>query len=170
MNDIEAVVAEFERLTASAAARAASDESLKQDIATVKTELACLLAGRVAETLRFGDAGMGSGARQDFETATALTRKAIMEWGMDAELGMVHLASLGANLPLSESLRANIERRVVHWLDLAQSQAQEVLTMRAAQHLTLCQALRTRKRLSGTEVACLLGPKMDLLEQCQPTS
>ena len=139
-------------------------DSAMQDLTTVRSDLASLLAGRVAETIRFGDAGMGSGARQDFESATALARRAIMEWGLDHELGVVHLASLGANSPLSETLRAQIERRVVFWLDQAQTRATQILTVHADQHLALSNALLERKRLSGLEVAAILAPRLDLEE------
>lgn len=139
-------------------------DSAMQDLVTVSSDLASLLAGRVAETIRFGDAGMGSGARHDFESATALARRAIMEWGLDAETGVVHLASLGSSSPLSETLRAQIERRVVHWLDQAQTRATQILTLHADQHLALSNALLEKKRLSGLEVAAILAPTLDLDE------
>ena len=107
---------------------------------------------------------MGSGARQDFESATALARRAIMEWGLDAEIGVVHLASLSSSSPLSETLRMQIEKRVVHWLDQAQTQATQVLTLHAEQHLTLSNALLKRKRLSGLEVSAVLEPRLDMAE------
>jgi ATP-dependent Zn protease len=142
-------------------------DSVMQDLATVRSELASLLAGRVAETICFGEAGMGSGARQDFESATALARRAIMEWGLDAEIGVVHLASLCSSSPLSETLRMQIEKRVVYWLDEAQTHATQALTLHADQHLTLSNALLERKRLSGLEVSVLLEPRLDLVELSQ---
>jgi ATP-dependent Zn protease len=136
-------------------------DSVMQDLATVRSDLASLLAGRVAETMLFGEAGMGSGARQDFEAATALARRAIMEWGLDSVIGMVHLASLGASSPLSEALRIQIENRVVHWLEQAQTSATQILTLNVDQHMALSNALLERKRLSGLEVSALLEPRLD---------
>ena len=104
---------------------------------------------------------MGSGARQDFEAATALARRAIMEWGLDSVIGMVHLASLGASSPLSEALRIQIENRVVHWLEQAQTSATQILTLNVDQHMALSNALLERKRLSGLEVSALLEPRLD---------
>ncbi|MCB1212713.1 MAG: ATP-dependent zinc metalloprotease FtsH [Chlamydiia bacterium] len=50
-------------------------------------QLAVLMGGRAAEEIFVGD--VGSGARQDIEQATKITRSMICEWGMSDELGVV---------------------------------------------------------------------------------
>jgi cell division protease FtsH len=57
--------------------------------AELQVQLSVLMAGRKAEHLKFGT--YSNGAKNDLESATALARKMVCEWGMSPQLGPVTL-------------------------------------------------------------------------------
>jgi cell division protease FtsH len=53
----------------------------------VEDQVTLLMGGRVAEELQFGAGGITTGAQNDIERATAMTRRMVCEWGMSDKLG-----------------------------------------------------------------------------------
>jgi len=53
-------------------------------------EIAVLMGGRLAEELQFKD--VTTGATNDIERATAISRKMVAEWGMSEKVGPLHLS------------------------------------------------------------------------------
>jgi cell division protease FtsH len=53
----------------------------------VEDQVTLLMGGRVAEELLFGAGGITTGAQNDIERATAMTRRMVCEWGMSEKLG-----------------------------------------------------------------------------------
>ncbi len=71
----------------------------KEDVHTmskeyIETRVKCLLAGRAAEKIVFNQ--YTTGASNDLERATQLTRKMIREWGMNDRIGPVNYAASGS--------------------------------------------------------------------------
>jgi cell division protease FtsH len=53
----------------------------------VVDQVTLLMGGRVAEEMIFGAGGITTGAQNDIERATAMTRRMVCEWGMSEALG-----------------------------------------------------------------------------------
>lgn len=126
-------------------------------VSYVRAEIACLLGGRVAETLQFGEAGVDAGSRSDFESATALARRAIAEWGMDDEIGPLNIGALQTTGAISGEMLYRIETRVMHWLSEASALATRVLAANAIAMDHLSKLLLEKQRLSGPEVNALFA-------------
>ncbi len=58
-------------------------------------EIVVLMGGRLAEEIQFGD--ITTGASNDIERATAITRKMVTEWGMSESIGPMNLSSSDRN-------------------------------------------------------------------------
>jgi ATP-dependent Zn protease len=89
--------------------------------------LTCVaLAGRAAQTKRFGDKGLDSGASGDLKQAMRYAWLAIGNWGMDSEMFNMDLNSLRefAGIPLYEEL---LEVRLRHWIDSATTKTNELV-------------------------------------------
>ena len=74
------------------------NEYSDMNLARVKKMVQVLLAGRAAEKLLLEDEQITSGCSSDMERATVLTVKAVAEWGMDDEFGVVSIKGLEQGL------------------------------------------------------------------------
>lgn len=93
----------------------------------IKARLAVLMAGREAEQLLYGSAGMNGGASSDLQQATRLATYAICALGLDSEFGFI---SYGDNFfkMASPEERKLASERVRFWLDEARNRARDLLT------------------------------------------
>ncbi|MBF6569947.1 MAG: ATP-dependent zinc metalloprotease FtsH [Candidatus Binataceae bacterium] len=124
------------------------------------TRLTMMFGGRVAEELIFGH--MTTGAGDDIEKATELSRKMVCEWGMSKELGPMTFGKreeqvfLGRDIShhkdYSEHTAVEIDREVRRIVDEAYQHARGLL----AEHVTLLHAIAERllekEVLEGSEV------------------
>ena len=124
------------------------------------TRLALMFGGRVAEELIFGH--MTTGAGDDIEKATELSRKMVCEWGMSKELGPMTFGKreqqvfLGRDFAhhqdYSEHTAVEIDREVRKIVEDAYQKAKQILS----DHLPLLHAVAERllekEVLDGSEV------------------
>ncbi len=124
------------------------------------TRLAMMFGGRAAEELVFGH--MTTGAGDDIEKATELSRKMVCEWGMSLELGPMTFGRreeqvfLGRDLAhhkdYSEHTAVEIDREVRRIIDEAYQKARSALQ----EHIDLLHAIAERllekEVLDGSEV------------------
>jgi cell division protease FtsH len=128
------------------------------------TRLAMMFGGRVAEELIFNH--MTTGAGDDIEKATELSRKMVCEWGMSKELGPMTFGRheeqvfLGRDLAhskdYSEHTAVEIDREVRRIVDDSYMKARSLLS----EHLPILHALAERllekEVVDGSEVAAMV--------------
>lgn len=89
-------------------------EHYKRITATeILEEIAVLLTGRCAEIVKFGKDGMCAGASSDLSKASAIALKAITQFGLDKELGL--LSVNGLSNELQQAINGDIIARVQDW-------------------------------------------------------
>lgn len=93
----------------------------------VKARLAVLMAGREAEQLLYGSAGINGGASSDLQQATRLATYAICALGLDSEFGFISYGEHFVNMASPEERKLASER-VRFWLDEARNRARDLLT------------------------------------------
>jgi cell division protease FtsH len=128
------------------------------------TRLSMMFGGRAAEELIFGH--MTTGAGDDIEKATELSRKMVCEWGMSKELGPMTFGKreeqvflgrdLGHQKDYSEHTAVEIDREVRRIIEEAYQQARSLL----AEHIKVLHAvaeqLLEKEVLDGAQVAEIL--------------
>ncbi len=118
--------------------------------------IATLLAGRAAERAVLGNAS--SGAEDDLRRATDLGTRGVAWWGLDAELGPVHVDHplLGGRAPPAQV--ASVDARVRALIRRAERLAAATLERARALHLELASRLDERGRVDfRAEVAELMS-------------
>ena len=117
--------------------------------------ICCLLAGRAAEIVRYGDCPMAlsDGASQDLAYATKHARDMICRYGMDPEFGLVVMDDKECTIgPLAEkiAIRAGIILRE------QMDRAVRIITDNREEFESLTRELQERKSLSGNDMERLL--------------
>jgi cell division protease FtsH len=128
------------------------------------TRLAMMFGGRVAEELVFDH--MTTGAGDDIEKATELSRKMVCEWGMSRELGPMTFGRreeqvfLGRDIThakdYSEHTAVEIDREVRRIVDEAYQKARALLTEHTPLLHSLAERLLEKEVVEGAEVAEML--------------
>jgi cell division protease FtsH len=124
-------------------------------------EIAVLMGGRLAEALQFKD--VTTGASNDIERATAISRKMVMEWGMSDKIGPIHLSSsdsstvfLGRdyarNASHSDDYAKLVDEEVKKVIDAAFSKGQSILKKYKKELDTIAAKLLEKETLTGSEV------------------
>ncbi|RDA94130.1 hypothetical protein CP533_6628 [Ophiocordyceps camponoti-saundersi (nom. inval.)] len=114
------------------------------------SEIRVLLAGKMAEEMRFGDDKVTSGVYNDLQRATDLSFMMITNLGMSNNLGPVEYGRRYENL--SSETRAKIEVEVQKTLKKSYEDVRRVLTERRKELDLLAQALVQYETLDKTEV------------------
>ncbi|MDX1923169.1 MAG: ATP-dependent zinc metalloprotease FtsH [Alphaproteobacteria bacterium] len=132
----------------------------------LKSQLASLFGGRVAEELIFGSDHVTTGASNDIERATGLARRMVTEFGMNETLGTIRLSSneeevfMGHSVArqqnVSEETNRRIDEEVRKLIDWAEGKAREILTTHMEDLHKVSKALLEYETLSGDEVRALL--------------
>ncbi len=132
----------------------------------LKSQLASLFGGRVAEEIIFGGDHVTTGAANDIERATSLARRMVTEFGMNETLGTVRYNSneeevfMGHSVArqqnVSEETNRRIDEEVRKLIDWAESKAREILTTHLEDLHKISKALLEYETLSGDEVRALL--------------
>ncbi len=126
--------------------------------------LAVLLGGRAAEEIALGH--MTTGAGNDLQRATDLSRKMVCEWGMSDKLGPITFGKreeqifLGKDImkhkDYSEKTAEEIDGEVKSIITERYEYAKNLLINNKATLLKLAQALRDKETLDGVEIEAII--------------
>lgn len=141
----------------------------KEDVHTMSKEylearIMCLLAGRAAEKIVFNQ--YTTGASNDLERATSLTRKMVTEWGMNDKVGPVcygtpdHEVFLGRDYAqrkeYSEQTAQLIDAQISQQLHDLADKTEQMLRDNVGLLHSLSQKLLERETLDGAELDVLI--------------
>ncbi|GAB2564431.1 ATP-dependent zinc metalloprotease FtsH [Gracilibacillus alcaliphilus] len=95
-----------------------------------------LLGGRVAEEIIFGE--VSTGAHNDFQRATGIARKMVMEYGMSDKIGPLQFGSTGGQVFLgrdmqneqnySDAIAYEIDQEIQQFIQSSYARAKQILT------------------------------------------
>ncbi|MHB9026223.1 MAG: ATP-dependent zinc metalloprotease FtsH [Armatimonadota bacterium] len=127
-------------------------------------DITVLLGGRAAEELNFGEAT--TGAHNDLERATAISRAMVVEYGMSASLGPRVLGKrqsqvfLGRDImedrDYSEETAMRIDNEVHQIIEECYTRARDILRKHHAQTEEIVTVLLEKEALSSDEVKAIL--------------
>lgn len=130
-------------------------------------EIVVLLGGRVAEALVLGD--ISTGAQNDLERATSITRRMIMEYGMSDELGPLTLGRkteqvfLGRDIArdrnYSEEVAFSIDKEVRKIIDASYVKAKQLLEDNIDKLHLIAGNLIEKETLEADEFTALMEDK-----------
>jgi len=133
-----------------------------------------LFGGRIAEELKFGE--ISSGASNDIEVATQISRKMICEWGMSKKLGTLAFGKkqdeifLGREIQshrdYSEATAVSIDQEIKAVIDECYQKSTTILKDNFEQLEALSHALLKKEILNAEEIDGIIsGKKVDDLEE-----
>lgn len=132
-------------------------------------QVAILLGGRVAESLVLNE--ISTGAQNDLERASALSRKMVTEYGMSEAVGPLTLGNkqeqvfLGRDFArdrnYSEEVAALIDKEVRRMIDVSYERAKKLISENIAKLHLLAEELMKKETLEGEEVRLLLEQNGD---------
>ncbi len=135
----------------------------------MKSRLAIMMGGRVAEEIVFGEENVTSGAQSDIDQATKLARAMVTRWGFSKELGLVAYEdnqeevflgmAIAQRKNISEATAQKIDAEIRRILDEAYETARRILTEKREDLETLAQGLLEYETLTGEEIKDLLNGK-----------
>lgn len=120
-------------------------------------DVCVLLAGRVAKVKKQGDGHMDSGAVNDLSQASLQVYAAITTIGMDKELGYINIDAV-ANLD-AYFLEQQVEKRFLHWIEVAQKFTQDVVNEHWDKIETLALKLIEKEIVESDELLSIIGEK-----------
>jgi cell division protease FtsH len=133
----------------------------------IKSKLASMYGGRIAEELIFGVEKVTTGAANDIQQATGLARKMVTEWGMSDKLGPLRYDAndeevfLGHSVTqhknISDATAGLIDEEIRAVIEEAESKAREILSEGLDELHAVAGALLEYETLSGSEVKGLLN-------------
>jgi ATP-dependent Zn protease len=123
------------------------------DAVLVRKRLCMMLAGRMAEMKRFGEAGCNAGAASDLRQATELAGRAVMCWGLDKSVGLLSFTTTDGALPALGSTPDWAVERIRAWLDQAALDIDPLLDQHWGWVEGVAKALLERKTLGLGELA-----------------
>ncbi|MCH8238071.1 MAG: cell division protein FtsH, partial [Proteobacteria bacterium] len=132
----------------------------------LKSMLAVMYGGRIAEELVFGKENITTGAGNDIQQATSWARRMVTEFGFSDKLGSLRYADneeeifLGHSVTrqknVSDATAALIDEEVRRLIDEAEMTARKILTKDRDQLEIIAKALLEYETLNGEEVDALL--------------
>ncbi len=133
----------------------------------LRSRIAMMFGGRVAEELIFGADNITTGAGDDIRQATNLARRMVAEWGMSEKLGPLRYSDNEEEVFLGHSVtqRKNISDATAHLIDEeirsfveeGETTARKILTDHEKELHLLAGALLEYETLSGDEIRTLIG-------------
>jgi cell division protease FtsH len=138
----------------------------------LKSLLAVMYGGRIAEELIFGKENITTGAGNDIQQATKWARRMVTEFGFSDKLGRLRYAdneeevflghSVARQKNISDATAGLIDEEVRKLIDAAERKARKILTECRDDLETIAQGLLEYETLSGEEVNALLrGESID---------
>jgi|GEM_PF-6493325 cell division protease FtsH len=130
---------------------------LKQDMFSYRKDyladwLSVMYAGRAAEEIAFGPAGVTTGASADVHNATELARKMVVSWGLGEPNSVLLNYDVLGMYPESE-----VHAAITNLLKNAYAQAQAILTKHESALHALAEALLAKEILNYQEVIEILS-------------
>ncbi len=129
-----------------------------------RDQLVALLGGRVAEEIRFGD--VTTGASNDLERVTGMTRSMVTQWGMSDRLGPIRYGErddvvfLGREMSerrnYSDKVAQEIDEEVRRFVDEAHQRCRELLLAHWDKVELVATSLLTVETLSAEQFAALM--------------
>lgn len=129
-----------------------------------REQLVALLGGRVAEEIRFGD--VTTGASNDLERVTGMTRSMVTQWGMSDRLGPIRygereeLVFLGREISerrnYSDKVAQEIDEEVRLFVDEAHERCRRLLTEHWDKVELVAQTLLDVETLDAEQFAALM--------------
>jgi cell division protease FtsH len=126
-----------------------------------------LVAGRIAEEIKFGD--VTTGASNDFEKATELARRMVTQYGMSDTLGPIqygrgnHQVFLGRDFGedrnYSEDIAGKIDTEVRKIIDTCYTDARKILEVNWDKVERMANSLLEHETVETQEVLAILGDK-----------
>jgi cell division protease FtsH len=143
------------------------NDQLSLTVEQMKSRLAVMMAGRVAEEMTFGRDRITSGASADFDEATKLARNMVTRWGLSEALGTVAYGenqdevflghSVARQHSLSDTDAQKITAEIRKLVDGALAEARRILTEHRTELETVAQGLLKYESLSGQEIIDLIA-------------
>jgi cell division protease FtsH len=138
----------------------------------LEAQLTMALGGRAAEMIQFDE--LTAGAESDLQRATGIARRMVTRWGMSERLGPVAYNTtedhpfLGREMAqherqYSEHTAQVIDEEVAKILHTAEDRAKRTLEQHSGQLTELAEALLAREVLDESEIAELIGPSVQQL-------
>ena len=141
-------------------------DQLSQSETQLKSLLAIMYGGRIAEELVFGKRNITTGAGNDIQQATNMARRMVTEFGFSEKLGPLRYAdneeevflghSVARQKYMSDSTAALIDDEVRSLIEEAEAQARRVIEEQRDGLETIAQGLLEFESLSGEDVDALL--------------
>ena len=132
----------------------------------LKSRLAMMYGGRIAEELIFGKENITTGAGNDIQQATNMARKMVTEYGFSDKLGRLRYSdneeevflghSVARSKNVSDATAALIDDEVRRLIEEAETEARNILSKHSDELETIAQALLEYETLSGEDVTALL--------------
>ncbi|MBT3360575.1 MAG: ATP-dependent metallopeptidase FtsH/Yme1/Tma family protein [Rhodospirillales bacterium] len=155
-------------------------DKLSQSKIEIKSMLAILYGGRVAEEIVFGMENITTGAGSDIQRATDLARRMVTEFGFSEKLGPLRYTdnqeevflghSVTQHKNVSDATAQIIDDEIRGLIDEAESLARVILKEHGDDLEMIAQALLEYETLSGDEVKALLkGEPIVRKEDDEPT-
>ncbi|WP_204115961.1 AAA family ATPase [Shimia biformata] len=139
-------------------------------LSDLNTELATLLAGRVAEEMLVGDPSAGAGGSEDSDLARATLLAARIEVSFGLGGGsLVWRDVSAANLPLVLADKA-VANRIEQHIQSAHAQAAEIVRCKESEIRQLSDALVEERELTSSDIAVFLGSGEKVEVDARPTS
>jgi cell division protease FtsH len=123
-----------------------------------------LLGGRVSEELFIGE--IGTGAYSDFQKATGIVRRMIMEYGMSDKLGPMQFGSsqgqvflgrdIGHEQNYSDAIAYEIDQEMQNFIRQCYDRAKQILTEHSDQVHLIANTLLDKETLDKDEIIMLL--------------
>ena len=133
----------------------------------VVDQVTLLMGGRVAEEMQFGAGGITTGAQNDFERATAMTRRMVCEWGMSEKLGPLQYGQkeepifigkeIARHKDYSEKTSQLIDDEIMRIVNEAFDKAKRILTEHKATLDRLAKRLLQKEVLDRKEIEDIVG-------------
>ncbi len=143
------------------------DEAHSRSKTYYESQLATLLGGRAAEKLVMNEYTTGAG--NDLERATEISRKMVCEWGMSEKLGPLTFGKKDEEIFLGREIQKHrdysektaqvIDAEVTRIVSAAAKEAEEILTGHMEQLHALSRALLQREVLDAEEIDTVLNGK-----------
>ena len=138
----------------------------------MKSRLAIMMGGRVAEEIKFGADAVTSGASSDIAAATNLARSMVTEWGMSDRLGPVLYAensgevflgkSVTQNKNMSEDTARLVDAEIKSLVLSGYEEAKQILRDKGKEWELLAEALIEYETLTGDEIKQVIkGEKLE---------
>lgn len=125
----------------------------------LRDDMVGLLGGRVAEKLILSD--ISTGAKNDIDRASAISRAMVMDYGMSDEIGTISYGTdsnevflgkdLGASRNFSEEVGAKIDKEIKNFIDEAYNRAEKLLGVNLSKLHAVATVLLEKEKIDGKE-------------------